>query len=60
MLASILVVTSGETLEPNSVLNLKPFQIAGLWLAVMMIPPPAFWLTIPKLIAGVGVALGER
>jgi hypothetical protein len=60
MLFSILAVISGEALAPESVLSLKPFQRAGLWLAVMIMAPPAFWVMIPKLTVGVGLAWGAR
>ena len=32
---------------PASFLYLKPFQLAGLWLAVMIIAPPVFWARTP-------------
>ena len=38
---SMASVISGEALPAYSGLNLKPFQRAGLWLAVMMTAPPA-------------------
>jgi len=33
---------------------------AVLWLAVIMMAPPAFFAITPKLMTGVGVALGQR
>ncbi|MBA7574569.1 hypothetical protein ES708_16378 [subsurface metagenome] len=47
MCFSISAVASGEALEPCSDLTLKPFQVAGLWLAVMMIAPPACLARMP-------------
>ena len=38
----VSAITSAGALAPVSSRNLKPFHLAGLWLAVMIIPPPAF------------------
>ena len=53
-------VISWEALPAYSGLNLKPFQMPGLWLAVMMAAPAACrWRTL-KLSTGVGAGSRER
>jgi hypothetical protein len=46
MCRSSASVTSGVALPAYSGLYLKPFQAAGLWLAVMMTAPAAFLSTM--------------
>ena len=52
---SKLSVISWVALPPYSGLNLNPFQIPGLWLAVIMIAPAALFSKTLKLRTGVGI-----
>ena len=45
---------SGGALPPAFDLTLNPFHSAGLWLAVMIAPAPAFSIVMARLPAGVG------
>ena len=45
---------SGGALPPALDLTLNPFHSAGLWLAVMIAPAPAFRFVTARLPAGVG------
>ena len=53
-------VISWVALPAYSGLNLKPFQIAGLWLAVMIAAPAAWWCSTLKLTTGVGAVLSAQ
>ena len=53
-------VISGEALPAYSGLYLKPFQVGGLWLAVIMTAPPACRSTMLYVTVGVGAGLSQR
>ena len=55
-LASICFVTSGGAGAPLLVENFRPWYSAGLWLAVILIPPPAFRERMLWAMTGVGVS----
>ena len=56
MFASICFVTSGVAGAPLNVENFKPWYSAGLWLAVMLMPPIAFRARMVWAMTGVGVS----
>ena len=53
-------VISGDALPAYSGLYLKPFQMGGLWLAVIMTAPPACRSTMLYVTVGVGAGLSQR
>ena len=57
--ASICATSSGVADPPTDDFILNPFHSAGLWLAVIITPLAADWLTTAKLQAGVGAATSK-
>src|ERR1700690_2435148 len=60
MFASICLVTSGVAGAPLLVDNFRPWYSAGLWLAVMLMPPAALQWRMVCAITGVGVSRLHR
>ena len=58
--SSMASVISGDALPAYSGLYLKPFQMGGLWLAVIMTAPPACRSTMLYVTVGVGAGLSQR
>src|SRR5689334_5655354 len=53
--ASINLITEGRAEPPNFSLNLKPFQLHGLWLEVFITPPEVSQCLARNETAGVGM-----